>query len=207
LRSTSRLPRLHFSRITISRNASFRFRVFGSQCLPTASSFSHESPVTSHQSLLWNKLPFQCFPQFCSTRAELVIVHTMAFRRTLIRSELSAWTCQPFCCQRAFTLIPSGPQLSAEIFQIAPENKKPGVERRAQSPFSGVFARSSTIFYPVLVKNLTIGSTSGLRLILRWEEPSLRPDCDAPENSLVYPQAVNKYTQFSEFVKPSAQEF
>jgi hypothetical protein len=37
----------------------------------------------------------------------------------------------------------------------APENKKPGVERRAQSPFSGVFARSSTNFYPVLVKNLT----------------------------------------------------
>jgi hypothetical protein len=36
-----------------------------------------------------------------------------------------------------------------------PENKKPGVERRAQSPFSGVFARSSTYFYPVLVKNLT----------------------------------------------------
>ena len=80
------------------------------------------------------ELPFQCFPQFCSTRAELVIVHTMAFRRTVIRSELSAWTCQPFCCQRAFTLIPSGPQHSAEIFRIAPENKKPGVERRAKPP-------------------------------------------------------------------------
>jgi len=29
---------------------------------------------------------------------------------------------------------PSGPQHSAEIFQIAPENKKPGVERRAKPP-------------------------------------------------------------------------
>jgi len=139
--ATSRLPRLHFSRITISRNASFRLRVFGSQCLPTASSFSHESPVTSHQSLLWNKLPFQCFPQFCSTRAELVIVHTMAFRRTVIRTKLSAWTCQPFCCQRAFTLIPSGPQHSAEISRIAPENKKPGVERRAKPPYQWLCAK------------------------------------------------------------------
>jgi hypothetical protein len=43
-------------------------------------------------------------------------------------------------------------------------------------------------------------------LILRWEEPSLRPDCDAPD-SLVYPQAVNKYTQFSGFVKPFTQIF
>src|SRR5258708_36433380 len=29
---------------------------------------------------------------------------------------------------------PVRPQLSAEIFQIAPENKKPGVERRAKPP-------------------------------------------------------------------------
>ena len=58
----------------------------------------------------------------------------MAFRQTVIGSELSAWTCQPYCCQRAVTLIPSGPQHSAEIFQIALENKKPGVERRAKPP-------------------------------------------------------------------------
>jgi hypothetical protein len=87
------------------------------------------------------ELPFKCFPQFCSTRAELVIVHTMAFRRTVIRAKLSAWTCQPFCCQRAFTLIPSGPQHSAEIFQIAPENKKPGVERRAKPPYEWLCAK------------------------------------------------------------------
>ena len=65
----------------------------------------------------------------------------MAFRRTVIRTELSAWTCQPFCCQRALTLIPSGPQHSAEIFQIAPENKKPGVERRAKPPTKWLCAK------------------------------------------------------------------
>jgi hypothetical protein len=40
---------------------------------------------------------------------------------------------------------------------------------------SGASTRSSTRFYPVLVKNLTIGSTSGLRLILRWEDASFDP--------------------------------
>jgi hypothetical protein len=39
-------------------------------------------------------------PQYCSTRAELVITHTMTSRLTVIRSRLSAWICQPFCCQR-----------------------------------------------------------------------------------------------------------
>src|ERR1700733_5103511 len=38
------------------------------------------------------------------------------------------------------------------------------------SHHTGDSARSSTLFYPVLVKNLTIGCTSGLRLILRWED-------------------------------------
>src|SRR5713226_6358803 len=42
--------------------------------------------------------------------------------------------------------------------------------------------RCSTSFYPVFVKNLTIGSTSCLRLILRWED-LLRPDCDAPNHA------------------------
>jgi hypothetical protein len=40
------------------------------------------------------------------------------------------------------------------------------------SHHTGGSARSSTNFYPVLVKNLTIGSTSGLRLIVRWEDAS-----------------------------------
>ena len=39
----------------------------------------------------------------------------------------------------------------------------------------GASTRSSTKFYPVLVKNLTIGSTSGLRLIVRWEDAAFDP--------------------------------
>jgi len=46
-------------------------------------------------------------PQHCSTRAELVIIHTMTSRLTVIRSRLSAWICQPFCCQRTLNPIPS----------------------------------------------------------------------------------------------------
>jgi hypothetical protein len=38
---------------------------------------------------------------------------------------------------------------------LSPENKKPGVERRAKPPLPGGFARSSTDFYPVLVTCLT----------------------------------------------------
>jgi hypothetical protein len=119
-----------------------------------------------------------CFPQFCSTRAELVNnPHLHSRKPTVIDPRLSAWICQPFCCQRTFALIPSGrfriprrPCL-ATCLKKAPNNKKPGVERRAHAPFlSGASTRSSTGFYPVLVKNLTIGSTAGLRLILRWED-------------------------------------
>jgi hypothetical protein len=35
--------------------------------------------------------------------SKLVITHTMAFRPTVIGSKLSAWICQPFCCQRTFS--------------------------------------------------------------------------------------------------------
>src|SRR5580704_7465041 len=120
----------------------------------------------------------------------------MTFRRTVIRSELSAWTCQPFCCQRAFALIPS--ERPSIPLRHLPRWLLPAIQ--AQSPFpnsshyslttthyplqaiknpassaglshhTGDSARSSTLFYPVLVKNLTIGCTSGLRLILRWED-------------------------------------
>ena len=129
----------------------------------------------------------------------------MAFRRTVIRTKLSAWTCQPFCCQRADTLIPSGPQHSAEIFQIAPENEKPGVERRAKPPYQWLCAKLDIFlacarnephyriyFWPSLA--LTLGRT--------FFDPTV-----TPLNSLVYPQAVNKYTRFPGFVKPSTQVF
>ena len=72
--------------------------------------------------------------------SKLVIIHTMAFRPTVIGSKLSAWICQPFCCQRTIALIPSErpsiplrPCLTASL-QKPPNNKKPGVERRAKSP-------------------------------------------------------------------------
>jgi hypothetical protein len=120
-----------------------------------------------------------CFPQFCSTRAELVYnPHHHSPGSTVIGPRLSAWICQPFCCQRTFALIPSErfsiPLKHCPIFR--PNNKKPGVERRVHTPVtSGASTRSSTQCYPVLVKNLTIGSTSGLRLILLWEDASFDP--------------------------------
>src|SRR3982074_1817075 len=128
----------------------------------------------------------------------------MAFRQTVIGSELSAWPCQPYCCQRAFTLIPSGPQHSAEIFQIAPENKKPGVERRAKPPSKWLCAKLDSFlacarkephyriyFWPSL--DLTLGST--------FFDPTVMP-----LKSSVYPRAVCKYTHFPGFVKPLTQE-
>jgi len=73
----------------------------------SVSGSSYESPATSYQSLPLNKLPLY-FPQFCSTRAELVNnPHLHSPKRTVIRTRLSAWTCQPFCCQRTFIPSPS----------------------------------------------------------------------------------------------------
>src|SRR5262249_12309590 len=55
-----------------------------------------------------NCLSCLCFPQFCSTRAELVNnPHPHSRKSTVIDPRLSAWICQPFCCQRTFALIPS----------------------------------------------------------------------------------------------------
>jgi hypothetical protein len=67
----------------------------------------------------------------------------MTFRGTLIRPELSAWTCQPFCCQRAFALIPSERPSIPLRHRLAslPDNKKPGVERRAKPPFRWLCAK------------------------------------------------------------------
>jgi hypothetical protein len=132
-----------------------------------------------------------CFPQFCSTRAELVNnPHHHSHEPTVIGPRLSAWICQPFCCQRTFALIlsersstslkPSGRYpLNSEGFATssfklrARKIKNPASSAGYMRHFaSGASTRSSTKFYPVLVKNLTIGSTSGLRLILRWEDAS-----------------------------------
>jgi hypothetical protein len=128
-----------------------------------------------------------CFPQFCSTRAELVYnPHHHSPGSTVIGPRLSAWICQPFCCQRTFALIPSErfsiPLKHCPIFR--PNNEKPGVERRVHTPVtSGASTRSSTQCYPVLVKNLTIGSTSWPSLDLTLGRRFFRPDCDAPAGS------------------------
>jgi len=140
----------------------------------------HFAPNSDHLACWLVRL---VIPQHCSTRAELVITHTMASRLTVIRSRLSAWICQPFCCQRTFRSESIGmpppwrrlvwwdlldrlkrlrlpAQLFWFLFQLrvckykprtpkkSPENKKPGVERRAQSLFPSDSARSSTSSSP-----------------------------------------------------------
>jgi hypothetical protein len=63
------------------------------------------------------------------------------------------------------------PQQSAETLSESCDRtiKNPASSAGLSRLYSGS-ARSSTDFYPVLVKNLTIGSTAGLRLVLRWED-------------------------------------
>jgi hypothetical protein len=129
--------------------------------------------------------------------------HLHSSARTVIRTELSAWACQPFCCQRTF--FPSRSEcpeclrtrlagLTRSRCAISPSSSAPvssGILLRAlvalrfaseipcgtssRAPLatnhsskiknpassagpnrhSGGFARCSTSFYPVLVKNLT----------------------------------------------------
>ena len=73
---------------------------------------------------------------------------------------------------------------------------------RNHSHLSGS-TRCSTSFYPVLVKNPTIGSTSRLRFSRAGR--LLRSDCDAPEQSSAHksPRTISNNTSFSGFVKPS----
>jgi len=152
--------------------------------------------------------------------------HPHSPARTVIRTELSAWACQPFCCQRTFfpsrsecpdclrtclaglTRSPCAnspsssapvspgillrvlvaPRLASEIPRGTSSCSPLATNhcRKIKNPASsagpnrhtGGFARCSTSFYPVLVKNLTLGSTSRLRLILRWEDcfdPTVTP--------------------------------
>ena len=128
--------------------------------------FQHFAPNSDHLACWLVRL---VIPQHCSTRAELVITHTMASRLTVIKSRLSAWICQPFCCQRTllfrvhrnalnaselvwWDLLTEGSVLPSSTASShpkeSPENKKPGVERRAQSLFPSDSARSSTSSSP-----------------------------------------------------------
>jgi hypothetical protein len=155
--------------------------------------------------------------------------HLHSLAQTVIRTKLSAWACQPFCCQRTF--YPSlsecpeclrtclaglkGPLLGDPAFQPCPSvwdfaswfscpatrfgnplrNFFPLVTapnhcRKIKNPASSAgcnhsylsgSTRCPTSFYPVLVKNPTIGSISRLRFFSGWK--TSRSDRDAPERS------------------------
>src|SRR5215472_1307601 len=79
--------------------------------------------------------------------------------------------------------------------------KNPASSAGRNHPHLGGSTRCSTSFYPVLVKNPTIGSTSRLRF---FPGRLLRSDCDAPEQSsaLQSPRTTRNNTSFSCFVKP-----
>jgi hypothetical protein len=75
--------------------------------------------------------------------------------------------------------IPSGtsPHLSRATNHCC-KTKNPASSAGYSHPNGGDSTRCSTSLYPVLVKNLTLGSTSRLRLILRWEDffdPTVTP--------------------------------
>jgi hypothetical protein len=152
--------------------------------------------------------------------------HLHSLTRTVIRTRLSAWACQPFCCQRTF--IPSLsecpeclrtrlagltrsrcanlPSSSApdswdfawclscpatccrnplrNFFPLvtAPNHcrkiKNPASSAGRNHPLLSGSTRCSTSFYPVLVKNPTLGSTSRLRLTFELEDffdPTVMP--------------------------------
>jgi hypothetical protein len=136
----------------------------------------------------------------------------MAFRPTVIGSKLSAWICQPFCCQRTIALIPSErlsiplkPCLNASL-QKPSNNKKPGVERRAKSPIQVTLREARLVLSGVARKEPhyrvyfrpSLDSALGRTLLL--------PDCDAPA-WLNYPRAICEYTRIMGFVKRSEKLF
>ena len=97
--------------------------------------------------------------------------------------------CQPFCCQRTIALslsgrlsIPLKPCLIASL-QKPPNNKKPGVERRAKSPVPVTLREARLVLSGVARKEPhyrvyfrpSLGAALGRTLLL--------PDCDAPAGS------------------------
>lgn len=110
----------------------------------------------------------------------------------------------------AFSVQTLQNQLSASVF-FRKTDRCSRTARQIKNPASsagpnrhtGGFARCSISFYPVLVENPTIGSTSRLLLFSRWED-FLRSDCDAPERPAALPSSrtICNDTSFSPFVKP-----
>ena len=79
------------------------------------------------------------------------------------------------------------------------KNKKPGVERRAQPRRFRGSTRSSTRIYPVLVRNLTLGSG------YCPTDPTVTPLIDPPD--LAIRRTICDYTETSEYVKPLSKLF
>jgi hypothetical protein len=128
----------------------------------------------------------------------------MTSRRTVIRPELSAWTCQPFCCQRTCTLIPSErPSIPLRHCpESLPDNKKPGVERRAKPPSEWLCAKLDSFLSSARKEpHYRVYSRPSLDLALgrRFFDPTVMP-C-----RLRYPRAICEYTRFHGFVKPRSQ--
>ena len=154
-----------------------------------------------------------CFPQFCSTRAELVINphHGIPPDRNqagIIGVDLPAFLLSKSSYPepvRAANIPLALSSFPVQLRTESPENKKPGVERRAKPPFQWLCAKLDIFlacarnephyriyFWPSL--DLTLGRT--------FFDPTVMP-----LKRSVYPRAICKYTGFSRFVKPSQQLF
>ena len=91
-------------------------------------------------------------------------------------------------------------------FLRLPNNKKPGVERRAKSPIQVTLREARLVLSGIARKEPhyrvyfrpSLGITLGRTLLL--------PDCDAPA-WLNYPRAICEYTRIMGFVKRSEKLF
>ena len=165
--------------------------------------------------LLWQLVSPPFLPQFCSTRAELVIIHTMAFCRTVIRfPELSAWTCQPFCCQRTIPLILSGcfefleasgclsrrfPLFSFQFRQNIQKIKNPA-SSAGHSCLNQATSRVARLVLACARKKPHLGSTSGFdpTVTAYW----FVPPCNGDPGRFAAPRTICNYTSFHVAVNP-----
>ena len=133
----------------------------------------------------------------------------MTFRPTVIGSKLSAWICQPFCCQRTFALIPSErPSIPLKACLIARKmlsnNKKPGVERRAGPPSWWLCAKLDSFLSSARKEphyRVYFRPSLGLTLGRRFFYPTVMPCW------LNNPRAICEYTRIADFVKCSPNFF
>src|SRR5437763_11335839 len=68
----------------------------------SVSDFSWESPVTHHPQPLAALDKPPCSTVMLNLEQTCNNPHLHSLARTVIRAKLSAWACQPFCCQRTF---------------------------------------------------------------------------------------------------------